>query len=116
MRHALIIDDNMIVSSEVENRLCRLGYTSFEHAWTEDLAVAAAARRFPDLVIVGDNVETGSAINAARRISTERDVPVLLVTGDMFKAKSQLRQADSFSGPFGLGDIGHAVMLARKSA
>ena len=115
MSHALIIDDNMLVSQVIENRLAPLGFDSFEHSWTEEQAVAAAERRLPDLVVVGDAVESGSALDAARRISAAHDVPVLMVT-----AKSPLTRrvaADAVvEGPYALDAIATAVKQAQRAA
>jgi len=113
MCHALIIDDNMIVSRVLEERLVPLGFDSFDHTWTEEQAVAAAARRMPDLVVVGDSVEAGSALDAARRISVERDVPVLMVTAASSRASARLPDDARFEGPFPLNEIGAAVARAR---
>ena len=82
MPHALIIDDNLLVSNVLKERLAPLGFDSFESSWTEDEAVTAAERRIPDLVVVGDAVEAGCPVNAARRISERHDVPVLMVTAN----------------------------------
>lgn len=109
MKHALIIEDNMVVGKALEERLAALGFRSFDHAWTEDDAVASARARRPDLVLVGDDVERGSGIEAARRICSERHVPVLLVTGDSLRARRELPEGASLSGPFLLRDLDEAV-------
>ena len=114
MGHALIIDDNMIVSNAIQSCLEPLGFTSFDHAWTEEQAIAAADRRMPDIIIIGDDVEAGSAINAARRINDDQTVPVLMVTGDRYRAQQRLRDADHVEGPFLLAQIGAAVEQARN--
>lgn len=116
MKHALIIEDNLVVGKMLETRLAELGFQSFDHVWTEEAAVEAAAVRTPDLVLVGDGVEEGSGIAAARRISIAGDIPVLLVTGDSLRARQRLPEGASVSGPFMLGDIDHAVDKARETA
>ena len=112
MNHALIIDDNMIVSRAIQSRLEGLGFTSFDHTWTEKQAVAAASRRAPNLVVIGDEVESGSALGAARRISRELAVPVLMVTGDPVRAERRLAKVEAFEGPFLLNQIEEAVDAA----
>ncbi|HEY6916100.1 MAG TPA: response regulator [Allosphingosinicella sp.] len=116
MKHALIIEDNLIVSKALETKLAGLGFQSFDHVWTENAAVEAAAARTPDLILVGDGVENGSGIEAARRISLGGSIPVLLVTGDSLRARSRLPQGASVSGPFMLRDIDNAVGEAREIA
>ncbi len=80
VKHALIIEDDLLVSIEIEERLARLGFNSFEKVWTEDDAVAAALRRRPDLVMVGGTIAAGSAMRAARRIVDRLDVPAMVAT------------------------------------
>ena len=113
MTHALIIDDNMIVSRAIQSCLETLGFNSFDHTWTEEQALAAAGRRPPDLVVIGDEVEAGSGLSAAKRISCNFAVPVLMVTGDPVRARKRLEKAVAFEGPFLLNQIEEAVQLAR---
>lgn len=113
MCHALIIDDNMIVSWAIERRLVELGFDSFDHTWTEEQALAAATRRTPDLVVIGDTIESGCALNAARRIATERNAPVLLVTADPCQARKRFPDDIPVNGPFLLNEIEDAAALAR---
>lgn len=112
MSHALIIDDNMIVSRAIEQSLTTLGFTSFDRAWTEEQAVTAAMDRPPDLVIIGDSIEVGSSVNAARRISAGHEVPVLMVTGDSFRARDGIPKDATLEGPFHFNDIETVVTLA----
>ncbi|HEX3063997.1 MAG TPA: hypothetical protein VHQ39_00885 [Dongiaceae bacterium] len=116
MSHALIIEDNMVVSFAIKARLGPLGYSSFDLAWTEENAVVAAGQHAPDLVVVGDNVEAGSAIRAARRISDTLSVPVLLVTSDPYRVRFGREQPCSFDGPFLLDQMAEALQLARRKA
>lgn len=116
MNHALIIDDNMIVSRAIQNRLMGLGFTSFDHTWTGDQAIAAATRRTPNLVVIGDETDSVSALGAARRIASEGAVPVLMVTGDPANARSRLSKAGGFDGPFLLNQVEEAVAIARADA
>lgn len=116
MCHALIIDDNMIVSRAIQSYLEKLGFSSFDQTWTEEQAVAAAIRHHPDLIVIGDDAERGCAISAARRIVGEVSIPVLMVSGDPARARRRLKQLDSFEGPFLLNQIEEAVELARARA
>lgn len=115
MSHALIIDDNMIVSRAIQDRLSSLGFHSFDQTWTEELAVAAAARREPDLVVVGDSVETGSALSAARRIAKQRSIPILMITADPGRLLQRIPKDTPFDGPFLLNEIEAAVALSHAT-
>lgn len=112
MSHALIIDDNMIISRAVEQRLVRLGFESFDRTWTEAQALAAARRKQPDLIVIGDSVAQGSAFEAARQIAEGGRTPVLMVSSNRQRANERLQRSHSFDGPFLLNEIETAVNLA----
>ena len=112
MAHALIIDDNITISRAIRSYLEPLGFGSFDETRTEQQAIAAAARRKPDIIVIGDDVETGSAISAAQRISAGEAIPVLMVSGDPARANQFLQQASSYEGPFHLNQIEAAVEVA----
>lgn len=116
MPHALIIDDNMIICRANQTRLETLGFTSFDHAWTERQAVAAAGARIPDLVVVGDEIAEGRSLDAAKCIAEQFAVPVLLVTCDVHRARRIAGKECTFEGPFPINQIGDAVALIRRDA
>ncbi len=113
MCHALIVEDNLIVSRAIEDRLTLVGFDSFDHAWTEDQAVAAAASRSPSLVVMGDSLEAGTVLGAARRIAQHGEVPIVMVTADRARLQRQLPDDAAIDGPFPLSEIEAAVELAR---
>ncbi|MXP48255.1 response regulator [Altererythrobacter luteolus] len=109
MPHALIIDDSSIVQGIMTERLASLGFRSFDRAETEEQAIAAAHRRQPDLVVLGDHVAEGSGCEAARAISEAYGTPVILVTNNSQNARKVLRNRASLEGPFALDQISTAV-------
>lgn len=113
MTHALIIDENLLVSRTIQACLEELGFRSFDQTWTEEQAVAAASLHVPDLVVIGDGVETGSPIRAAQRISDAFDVPILLVSCNPVRTREQLSEDIVFMGPFPLHELNKAVDIAR---
>jgi|GEM_PF-1282462 len=112
MSHALIIEQNMVIGSALSKRLSDLGFDSFDHVWTEEDAIEIADMRPPDLILVGDSLETGDTIEAARRICRKRDVPVLLVTADSSRAIQRLSQGALLDGPFAFSQMTEAVDMA----
>ena len=112
MKHALIIEDDPRVSNALEDRLIHLGFRSFEKSWTEEDGVAAAARRRPDLVVVGESLASGSPINAARRIARNADVPILLVTDRLHQRLPALPAGARLEGPHPLDELASAIALA----
>lgn len=79
MAHALIIDDNMVVSRAIENRLRPHGFDTFDRAWAGRQASELAAHHHPDLIVVGDAIADGSPMDVAREIAGACDAPVLTV-------------------------------------
>lgn len=111
----MIIESNRIVSAELSKHLTRLGFHSFDHVWTEEDAIAVADKRRPDLLLVGDRLETGSPIAAARAICVKHDVPALLVTSDSSKARQRLGEGALLDGPFAFSNISKAVSAAQSN-
>ena len=115
MKHVLLIEDDFDVSRTLEDRLSQLGFTSFERVWSEDTAVAAALRHRPDLVLVGDSIASGSAIQAAYRIAEAQDVPIVLVARSSRAMPSDLPPTAHLSGPYVLGALADVVTAAQSS-
>jgi CheY-like chemotaxis protein len=65
MTHALIIDDNLIISRAIQDRLEAFGFNSFDHTWAEHQALDAAALHAPDLIVIGDTMAEGSPLQLA---------------------------------------------------
>lgn len=116
MKHALIIEDDPRIADVLEDRLIQLGYRSFERTWNEDDAVAAAARRTPDLVIVGRSPESDLPIRAARRIWEAHGVPVIMVVDRSRERTTVVPEGVGASGPFAVDNIAEAVVEAEESA
>lgn len=114
MQHALIIDSNMIECRAIQRCLEDLGFSSFDQAWTEAQALDAARQRTPDLIVIGEEIDSGCAIGAAREIAGAFSVPVLMVSGDPIRARKSLSRVAAFDGPFLLNEIDEAVDLARS--
>jgi CheY-like chemotaxis protein len=82
-RHALIIEDEMIIALEVENLLEQLGFRTFDIADNPTEAVACAVARRPDLVTADMRIVGGTGAEAVAEIErTIGKVPVVYVTGN----------------------------------
>ncbi|WP_324827699.1 response regulator [Qipengyuania zhejiangensis] len=112
MGHALIIDNNIAISRAIQSYLEPLGFGTFDYTWTEQQALDAAHQHRPDIIVIGDDIETGSAINAARQISSDASIPVLMVSGNTALASQRLAEVGSYDGPFHLNQIEQAVDVA----
>lgn len=114
MKHALIIEDNLVICSELSRRLESLGFRSFDHVWTEEDAFAVANKRPPDLVLVGYHLESVDSIKVARQISQELDVPVLLITTTLRGSLRQLNKQMKLEGPYTIAQLSDAVNTAQN--
>lgn len=112
MNRVLIIDDNFIVSHALQTRLRQLGFETFDHAWTQEQAIAAASHHIPGLIVVGDYVDGSASIDVAKRLATEREIPVLMLTTDPHRLERYSREASQVTGPFLLNEINAAVDCA----
>ncbi len=109
MCHALIIDDNVILSRAIRNRLEAFGFNSFDCTWAEQQALDAAASRSPDLIVVGDAIAEGSPLPVARKLAASNAVPVLVVTTQSFMLQRRVAEASIIDGPHGFSDLDGAL-------
>jgi hypothetical protein len=114
MPHALIIGNDGAVSRTIEQALAAIGFDSFERAWSEAGAVAAAERRVPDLVVVGEALDQGCPIGAARSISGAHGVPVLMAARPALPRRPLPADA-RLSGPFPVRALAEAVHEAGRT-
>ena len=66
--HALVIEDDYFTAWFIEEELRDLGYGSVETAATEEKAVAAAARKRPQLITSDGQLGEGNGVDAVRTI------------------------------------------------
>jgi hypothetical protein len=114
MCHALIIDDNIAVRCGVMDQLAGCGFTSFDHAWTERQALAAAEQQLPDLIVIGETIADGSPFPVASRISDAHGIPILRMTSVSFRLHRPAPDCRHRAGPFYLDEIGEAIALCRE--
>jgi CheY-like chemotaxis protein/DNA-binding PadR family transcriptional regulator len=77
----LVVDDEAIITMQLEERLSSMGYTISGMAASGEEAVEKARRLLPDIVLM-DIVMPGkmNGIEAAKQITDELDIPVVFVT------------------------------------
>jgi two-component system, response regulator PdtaR len=81
MSKILVVDDEAIITMQLEERLSTMGYTVAGMAASGEDAVSKARSLLPDLVLM-DIVMPGkmNGIEAAKVITNELDIPVVFVT------------------------------------
>ena len=111
--HALIIEDESLIQVMIETYLEDLGFTSFEHAKTQDEAIACARSRVPDLITADLHLAEGSGQEAARAIRTEHPVPVVLIVGDVQRVRAS--EFTIVEKPFTFDTLKQAVTIAMQA-
>jgi DNA-directed RNA polymerase specialized sigma24 family protein len=77
----LIIEDEAIISADIEHLVRELGHSVSATATTRDEAVDAVARHRPGLVLADIQLADGSSgIDAVKEILGQMDVPVIFIT------------------------------------
>ncbi len=113
----LVVDDEVIITLQLEERLKRMGYEVVGRASSGEAAVELATRVTPDLVLM-DIVMPGQhdGIAAAHTIITELDIPVLFLTAytdDIFLDRAKTVEPHGYIvKPFHDREIKAAIDLA----
>ncbi len=111
--HALIIEDSFLVSMTLEDALRPLGYSSFDIAVNVSEALVAAEGRCPDLIVADHRLESGTGVEAVRRICARKAIPVLFVTGSASEVHAELPDAIVLHKPFQDSALHAAAARAR---
>lgn len=107
--HALIIEDEPLIAMGVEDTLRDCGFTSFEFAASADEAVAAAARKCPDLITADVQLAPGCGITAVQEICSKRPVPVIFITGSCDEVRIRMPGEELIEKPFSVDHIRAAI-------
>lgn len=117
--HALVIEDNFLIATQIEDGLSALGYKSFDLVDTEKAAIEAARVRCPDLITADDRLASGTGLAAVQVICAEQIIPVVFILGGARTSAHALPYAVVFSKPFSgnrLRDaVGQAIERAQKA-
>jgi DNA-binding response OmpR family regulator len=115
--HALVIEDQFLIATLIEDELRELGYTSFDIVAREQEAVHAAKLRRPDLITADDTLTDGSGVVAVKEICANHVIPVVFIVGDPDSLVPPVPFAAVVPKPFGgtrlRQAIGEARVLAR---
>lgn len=110
--HALIIEDEDLVATVIEDVLRDCGFTSFDIASTAKTAIEAAGRRAPDLVTSDVRLAQGSGIDAVEAICAGPAVPVVFVTAHVDEVAQRLPDIQVVAKPFSETALTAAVASA----
>lgn len=112
MPHALIIEDELLLAFTVEEALSQLGYATFEIATSMAQAIEAAERQCPDLIVADHHITDGTGTEAVQAICSEKQIPVVFVTGSEAEVRAQLPDALIVAKPFTLSQLQENVSAA----
>jgi CheY-like chemotaxis protein/DNA-binding PadR family transcriptional regulator len=123
MSKILVVDDEAIITMQLEERLHAMGYTVVGMAASGEDAIEKARRLSPDLILM-DIVMPGrlNGIEAAQVIIGELDIPVVFVTSyaddTIIEKAKQVRPYGYIVKPFNELEIKAAIEVAlfRKAA
>ena len=89
-RHALIIEDEMLIGMDMQNVLAEIGFGSFAFASTARQALEQARLRRPDLVTADVGLLDGDGLSVCRTLQAELGpLPVIYVTGQAADLESE---------------------------
>jgi len=81
-RHALIIEDEILIALEIEELLKAQGFTSIAIADSPLEALDSALKRKPDLITADYRIVDGTGVEAVKMIMAHLGpIPVVYVTG-----------------------------------
>ncbi|HEY3694837.1 response regulator [Phenylobacterium sp.] len=82
-RHALIIEDEILIAFEVQGVLEELGFDSFDLACSPTEALALAQAHRPDLITADLRIVGGTGLEAVEAITEQMGpIPVVYVTAN----------------------------------
>ncbi|MEI6676172.1 MAG: response regulator [Verrucomicrobiota bacterium] len=95
----LIVEDELILAMDLQDRLADLGYTVVSMVSTGEAAVTAALEHLPDLILMDIRLAGDmDGITAAREIRRRHDIPVIFMSA---YADEETRQRSLTARPAG---------------
>jgi CheY-like chemotaxis protein len=110
--HALVIEDQFLIATLIEDELADLGYTSCEIVDSEAAAVEAARARCPDIITADDRLTTGTGVAAVQAICADQIIPVVFIVGNPNALTLPVSHASIIGKPFGGARLREAVAQA----
>lgn len=107
--HALIIEDEPLISVAIEDILMQCGFTSVDVALTIDDAIQAASVRCPDLITADVELKVGNGIDAVNQICSGPPIPVIFITGSPNQVRATMPQHPLILKPFASEEVVAAI-------
>lgn len=111
MKHALIIEDQPLIATTVEDVLGDLGFESVATAASQEEAIRLAEVRCPDIIVADERLESGSGLAAVRHICQDNSIPVVFLTGDPASVHGMVENAVVLEKPAAAHKLDEAIRL-----
>ncbi len=113
----LIIEDDPIISTDLERAMIKLGYEVIDTLESGEEALDLIERDSPDLILMDIQLEGDlDGIDTAHLISKKKPIPIIYLTSNTDPGtfnRAKLTQPHSFlSKPFRFTDLKHSIDLA----
>lgn len=108
--HALIIEDNVLISALIADQLRDRGFTSIACAETCADAIQLAADQCPDLITADHWLVGESGIDAVRKICEDRPIPVIYIVALPDQVLAEVPDAVILQKPLTSADLGKALI------
>ena len=112
----LIIEDDAMIAVHLGEMLEEMGHEVCGIVSTQAAAVAMAALKLPDFLIVDSWLREGSGIGAVALICTARPMPHLFVSADIAGIKAMLPNAIVIEKPFREAELEAGIRHALEQA
>lgn len=116
MKHALIIEDRLLIATMIEQELVECGFETVRTAESQQQAIRMAEELCPDLITADDRLADGSGVAAVRHICRHQAIPVIFITGDRADVERQVSDVVILEKPFTHAELRAAIPAAIKSA
>ncbi len=114
VKHALVIEDQILIAMAIQDKLAEFGYDYVEVATSQDQATELARRRCPDLITADDRLEQGSGLEAIRTICKGKAIPVVFMTADPLPIQEKVADAVFLLKPFSSHALARAIEQATQ--
>ena len=114
----MLVEDESIVAMEIEGQLRRSGYDPLGICATADEAYAMAMEKEVDVILMDIELIDSNGIDAAERIKSVRDIPIIFLTAYMDDATIQraiaVDPAAYLTKPYTFPELTAAIQIAHS--
>jgi len=110
--HALIIEDEFLIATAIEDALRDCGFATFDIAHSMLTAIDAAGRKCPDLITADVQLSPGCGIATLQEICSGTPIPVIFISGNGADVRRKLPDRHVLDKPFSEASLIAAVAVA----